>query len=175
MYEYVSYFHASSLSRLFSEVGFDPQSVQPCYDDDQYLGIEALSRESGAPTAGDQDDLNEYVERVRGYRSTVTQQLETWKDRLAKWRGRRIIAWGAGGRAISFLSALGAKEEIQYIVDINPDRQNLYLPGTGQKVVTPSEFASIDPEIVIITNPTYELEIRRMVADAGRDPEFCLI
>ena len=47
VYEHCSYFTVPSLSRLFTESGFEVRSVAPCFRD-EYLGIEASPSERPA-------------------------------------------------------------------------------------------------------------------------------
>ena len=54
---------------------------------------------------------------------------------------------------------------IDYVIDINPHKQGRYVPGTGQKVISPRELAAIRPQIVIAMNPLYTVEIERMIGD----------
>lgn len=88
---------------------------------------------------------------------------------------QRAVAWGAGARAISFLNIYKIKEQIQYVVDINPKKQGKYLPGTGQQVIPPSYLQEYRPDVVIVTNPTFEIEIRKQVEDLGLTCNFLVL
>ena len=163
IYEYRSFFSAASLSRLFSECAFDVVDVSPCYEDGQYLQIEALPADGHhPPTAAPSEELEALRTHVVTFSRDVRQKIADWEQRLTLIRqtDRRIVAWGAGGRGINFLSLIKGSECIRYIVDINPTRQGLYVPRSAQKVVAPAFLQEYRPDIVVVTNPTYEREVR---------------
>jgi hypothetical protein len=85
------------------------------------------------------------------------------------------VVWGAGGRGINFLNLIEASGFIRHIVDINPDRRGGYVPGSGQLVVAPEFLQDYRPDLVLLTNPTYENEVRQQVAALGVSCEFLTI
>ena len=87
----------------------------------------------------------------------------------------RAIPWGAGERGIGFLSSLNIQDLMPFIVDINPDRIGKYLPGTGQKVVPPGFLTEYKPDVIIVTNPTYETEIKEHARKLGVSPDFLVL
>lgn len=74
---------------------------------------------------------------------------------------RRILIWGMAGRSIQFLlnNSLGV-EAIEYAVDIDPVKQGKYIPGTGQKILSPEEAVVYNPDLVIVLNASYSDEVR---------------
>lgn len=172
-YEHCSYFTPDVLAYLFRQSGFEVLALEPCYEDGQYVGIEAVPGrapgQEGVPAAS--DDAPAYlVDFARVYRDKVAE----WSCRLqaAKAQGLRVVAWGSGGRGITFLTTLKTRDLISYVVDINPDRHGAYVPSAGQQVVAPAFLITYQPDIVIITNPTYEREIREQVGRFGLAPAF---
>jgi len=168
-YESNSYFGPASLRYLFETSGFGPRNVVPCFKD-EYLGIDAVaanrSRARVTPHAADVERLGravpEFASRWRRLRAEWTERL----DQIAR-NGERCAAWGAGGRAITFLATVPNAAVVQSVVDINPHRQGLYIPRTGQRVVAPASLVADPPEVLIITNPTFEKEIRASVSALG--------
>ena len=59
--------------------------------------------------------------------------------------GIKPVVWGAGSKGVTFLNVLKSDGAIDYLVDINPYKQGLYVPGTGQQVVSPDMLAEIWP------------------------------
>ena len=45
--------------------------------------------------------------------------------------GKRVVVWGEGSKGVTLLNAVGHKETIQYVVDLNTNKQGKYIPGTG--------------------------------------------
>ena len=106
------------------------------------------------------------------------------KDRLARWqqflkeeheKGKKVVIWGSGSKGVSFLSTLGIGDSIDYAVDINPHRQGYYMPGGGQKIVSPDELKSLKPDYVVVMNAVYEQEIREMLDDRSLKPELAVL
>ena len=75
----------------------------------------------------------------------------------------------------SFLNALDTKDTIQYVADINPNRQGQYIGGSGQQIVAPEFLTEYQPDIIVITNPLYEGEIKAQVSALGLSSEFMVI
>jgi hypothetical protein len=100
--------------------------------------------------------------------------VSVWKRRIEEimQSGRKVVAWGAGARAVSFLNALKIREEVPLVADINPKRQGKYMPGTGQRVVSPEFLVGYQPEVIIVTNPTFEVEIKLQAKDLGLSCDF---
>jgi hypothetical protein len=74
----------------------------------------------------------------------------------------KIAIWGAAGRAVSLLCQMGWDDSVvKYAVDVDVDKQNLYLPITGQKIVSPEEILRWEPETVLVANPNYVDEIKK--------------
>ncbi|MBE7474455.1 MAG: methyltransferase domain-containing protein [Anaerolineales bacterium] len=178
IYEKSSWFTPTSISRLFELSGFKILSVEPCFEGGQYLGIEAVPTSGVVPDQiTDDADLEYFGQLIRAFSENYRRKIKTWGEQLSALRhsGQRAIVWGAGSGAINFFSMLKIKEEISYVVDINPQRQGKFLPLTGQQVVPPEFIQEYKADVIIITNSTYEQEIRQQVADMGMDCRFWVI
>lgn len=178
MYEKSSWFTVDSLSMLFKHSGFEVLSVSPCYDNDQYIGLEAAPAPEGAAAAnGKSESLERFSKSIDTFSRRHDEKISKWQDTLAQHRrpGKRMIAWGSGAGGVNFLSTLNIRDEIPYIIDINPNRQGKFMPLTGQEVM-PGEFIrDYKPDTVVITNATYENEIKQTVRDLGLDCDFWVI
>lgn len=177
MYEYYSFFTPASLKRLFSLCEFDVHEVQACYVDGQYLQIEAVPM-AGFPTESSascaHESVRETLESAQTFASGFREKIAFWEDQLARIQkaGKRTLAWGAGGRGINFLNLVQASRSVPYIVDINPNRCGGYVPGTGQRVVAPEFLYEYRPDVVLLTNPTYEHEVRKQLENMGLRCDF---
>jgi len=173
LYEYRSYFTARSLAWLFRECGFDVIRAAPCYDEGQYLSIEALPANGGASAA---QEIDQATPDVKAFGNIFRQKVSSWRDRLNELKnsGRQVVVWGAAGRGITFLNLIDPDRQIRYIVEINPARQGKFIPGNGALVVAPEFLKELKPDAIILTNTTYELEIRSQVASMGLNSEFLL-
>lgn len=177
--ENCSFYGNSSLLRLLALGGFDVLSTESCFDG-QYLGARALPGAAGA-TTGTVPDVSERLDAlgcdVDSFSAAYQATRLRWQQEIDRIRasGRRVAAWGAGTRAITFLNAFDIREEIPLVVDINPRRQNLFLPRTAQRVVAPEALTAYQPDIVLITNAAFEAEIRRQVRELGISCEFLVL
>ena len=196
IYEKSSWFTVHSLLTLFERAGFRVLAVEPCFEGNQYLGIEAMpitgrmstSRNgarstnqhdtNGAYTWGSQGNtVEQFSQSVMAFSANYQQKMACWRRQVAAIRqtGQRALAWGAGSGAITFLNMLKIKEEIPYVIDINPKRQGMFLPLTGQQVVAPAFLTEYRPDVIIITNATYTEEIKQQVGELGIQCEFMVV
>jgi len=99
--------------------------------------------------------------------------LSDWRKRLAHLRqeGRKAVLWGAGSKAVGFLSTLEVGPEIEYVVDINPYKQEMHLAGTGHRIVSPAFLKEYAPDLVVVMNPVYQEEVCGDLAAMGLSPE----
>jgi hypothetical protein len=168
VYEHCSHFTPPSLERLLAETGFSPATAQPCFLG-EYLGIEGRPRRGEADPRGLDDRIASLAEAVTTFGSLYRRTCERWAAWLQELRraGRSAVPWGAGARAVAFLSALRPADEIPYLVDINPRRQGLFLPRTGHAVRAPESLGAAPPDALLITNPAFEAEIRGQASRLG--------
>lgn len=174
-YEHCSYFHRGSLVQLFRNSGFRVTKTWVDYED-QYLMIEALPVR---PTdvvwvEDDAATLQEILDATRKFTRTFQATVAHWSKIIQDRRsaGGRIVLWGSGSKAVSFLSTLGLAEEITHVVDINPYRRGMFMPGSGHRIVGPEDLPAIGPDTVIILNPIYLAEISETLAREGLQPEL---
>ncbi len=176
-YEHCSYFSGGSLAGLFGRCGFDVLGLEKAYDG-QYLTLEARPS-NGTPASGNvlEDDLEALKDLVATFADRLNPKIAQWRSTLRAFagQGRRVVLWGSGSKAVAFAHSLGITDEIQYTVDINPYRQNTFLPGTGHLIVSPAFLKEVRPHVVIIMNEVYVDEIRRDLDGMGLDPEILTI
>jgi hypothetical protein len=172
-YEHCSYFSAGSLARLFRSQGFDVLDLWTDYDD-QYLMIEAR------PASGQnrhfpqlEDDFDRMAALVNAFPAKFQQQAAYWQDVVQKAQrtNQRVVLWGSGSKGVAFLTTLNIRSEIKYTVDINPHKCGTYMASTGQEIVSPDFLKQYQPDVVIVMNPVYRLEIQRDLADMGLVPD----
>lgn len=162
-YEHCSYFSAGSLERLFRNCGFAVIDVWRDYDG-QYVMIEAKAGEGrGTPERAGEEDLEDLARDMTYFSKNCRRKVDDWKSYL-KWMreaGKRVVIWGSGSKGVSFLTTLNIRDEIEYIVDINPYKQGTYMAGTGQRIVGPDFLREYKPDVVIAMNPVYRWEIKQ--------------
>lgn len=161
-YEHCSYFSPGSLARLFRAAQFDLRGLQRDYGD-QYLLIEAVPAETSTRAALPlEDDLAEMTSLAMTFKQEVARSIGGWRRLIleAQSRDKKVVLWSALSKAVSFLTTLKVGSAIEYAVDINPQRQGRFLPGTGQQIVAPGFLADYKPDYVILMNPIYRREVQ---------------
>jgi len=174
VYEHKSWYTPESLTYFFELCGFEVLDVYPCWKN-EFLAIEAKPRAlSILASPKIRKELKEKTARIEVALSEIkTSSLE--KINLLRQENKKVVAWGAGARAVSFFNLFDVNDLISVIVDINEKRQGKYLPGSGQLVVAPEYIIKENPDLVLITNPTYSEEIKTQVKALGLDPEFWVL
>ncbi|MBI5644295.1 MAG: methyltransferase domain-containing protein [Deltaproteobacteria bacterium] len=159
-YEHCSYFSTGSISKLFTDSGFEVMDISRDYEG-QYIMLEA--RASGGVTKEKTiEDAGNLAFAVKYFTENCNQKISIWKRKLRDFHatGYRIVLWGSGSKAVAFLTTLNISEEIKYVVDINPHRHGTFIAGTGQEIVPPDFLKTYKPDAVIAMNPVYKDEIQ---------------
>ncbi len=175
IYEHVSYFSEGSLRRAFELAGFRVLETRETYGG-QFLQIQA--RASVLPASSSSAVGAELTgSMAETFEERFQQKFAQWGQRLRKLRsdGRRVVLWGAGSKGVTFLNAFRDSCPVEYAVDLNPRKQGLFLPGTGQQIVGPDLLADLKPDLVLVANPLYLNEIQELVRDQHLSPEFAVL
>lgn len=176
-YEHCSYFSPGTHARLFRSHGFDVTDLSLVYDD-QY--IVQFAKPSRSPTRAQlllEDDLEMLVAAAEAFPRKVHAQIEHWGNQVsdAHASGRRVVLWGGGSKAVSFLTTLGLGEAIDAAVDINPYKQGRYTPGTGHPVIAPETLVACPPDLVVVMNPIYRDEVGKALLELGLKPDVVTV
>lgn len=176
IYEHCLYFSPGSLAYLFESCGFRVNDVSERYGN-QFVGIETSAVSGGNILPYDrQDDLNKIICKVEDFIPNYQKRLEAWQTHLQRIENgdQRALIWGAGAKGVSFLNMLKIEKSIRYIVDINPNKHDKYIAGTGQKIVPPEFVRDYHPDIIIVMNPIYKEEIQKKIIDMGINTELLI-
>jgi SAM-dependent methyltransferase len=183
IYEHVSYFAAPTLRLVFERAGFEVLDIDRAFGD-QYLHIEAVpgghvgatpDRDNG-PALADPAALAKLTELVTTFGDDVERLRSAWTERLGELVSTGTVAvWGAGSKGVTFLNLVPPGQEVRYVVDVNPNKVGLHLPGTGQRVVSPDDVAAAGVDTVVVMNPLYVEEIRAQLAELGAFPRLVAV
>jgi len=174
IYEHCSYFTPISLSRTFSSCGFHVCEVTEEYEG-QYLCIDAMPSKQSALDSGHVQhyEVNQISRDIESFASTHRKKVEKCRRKIEQIEGmgQRAVIWGAGSKGVTFLNTF-KNTRIKYAVDINPRKQGMYIPGTGQRIVPPEFLRDYQPDVVIVMNPIYQSEIKELTKRLGITPNF---
>lgn len=165
IFEHCSYFSFESLGFAFKHAGFEVLSLDTSYGG-QFLSVECRISSENNGVGFEPNHLgmtSELAGSVNAFSLNFTSRAKPWIERLALWSREktRAVIWGGGAKTVSFLNMLPAGEAIFHVVDINPNKQGLYIPGSGQEIVSPQFLEKYQPNVVILMNPIYKQEVQQ--------------
>jgi hypothetical protein len=175
VYEHRSWFLPEGLKNLCQVAGLQVRDLRTCWKT-EYLSIVAVRAASRASPAGRRRGnlAQGSLESLQTFRNGWSRIVDEWQEKLAAWRrsGLRVVAWGAGARAVTFSGRFDLRGVIDVVIDINPSRWGKYLPVSALRVEAPLFIQKFKPDVVLITNPTYTSEIQAHVARLGVECTF---
>jgi SAM-dependent methyltransferase len=154
-YEHCSYFNDNSLATAFRLAGFEVVEVRHVFEG-QYLWLEAnVSGQVSAPK--DSPGSEAFLRLAQEFAVTEKAMLRHWRDGIRKLAANEKIAlWGAGAKGVTLANLLEPDSQfIDCVVDINPQKQGYYLPGTGHPIVAPAALTGRGVSTAILMNPNY--------------------
>ncbi|UCG34752.1 MAG: methyltransferase domain-containing protein [Candidatus Omnitrophota bacterium] len=171
LYEHCSYFTKNSLHYLFAVSGFRVCNLFETYKD-QYLCIEAKPATKSAEIKN--YDMEKVIHSVERFGEKYQKKIETWRQKFEslKQANKKAVVWGAGTKGVMFLNMLKIEDQIEYVVDINPNKQGRYIAGAGQKIITPDFLKEYKPDTIVIMNQIYENEIKQILNNLEISAEF---
>ncbi|MBT8401827.1 MAG: hypothetical protein KJO98_15210, partial [Rhodothermia bacterium] len=120
------------------------------------------------------EDLFTEIEKFSQAAVTLKSHWRALLDGL-KSAGKTTAIWGAGSKAVGFLTTLGITDQIVFGVDINPYRSGTFLAGCGHEIVSPDLLKSNPTDIVVVMNPVYENEIKAACDSLIRKPTIVTV
>jgi SAM-dependent methyltransferase len=171
-HEHFSYFSLYSMEQVFRRHGLRLYDVQRLSTHGGSLRI--FAAHAGRGDLSDSDSLREIraQEAAAGLSDLSTymqfsQRVEECRDALreflagAKRDGKRVAAYGAAAKGNTLMNFCGVTpEDIVFVADRNPHKQNKLLPGTHIPVVSPDELMRARPDYVLILPWNLRDEIR---------------
>lgn len=164
-YEHCSLFSADSLGAAFQRAGFAVSRVEHVFGG-QYLWLEARL---AADTVICDPAPSCTASLARAYAADESLLRQKWLDRLIGLKALGPVAlWGAGAKGATLANLVDPEcSLIDCVVDLNPNKQGRYLPGTGHAIVAPSELPRRGVKHALLMNPNYRSENLRLLRRAG--------
>lgn len=163
-YEHCSLFTADSLGLAFRRSGFSVERVEHIFGG-QYLWLEArVARADTSPSAA-----TGIVALALAYGSDEANLRQKWLERLCVLAGRgRVALWGAGAKGATFANLIDPDcALLDCVVDLNPNKQGRYIPGTGHPIVAPADLPQRGVRSAVLMNPNYREENLQLLANAS--------
>jgi len=164
-YEHCSLFTADSLSLAFERAGFAVERVEHIFGE-QYLWLEARVTDAALPAVQSRQATTALA-RAYGVEDALLQQK--WLSQLLELKARgKVALWGAGAKGATLANLVDPEcALIDCVVDLNPNKQGHYIPGTGHPIVAPADLTRRGVSVAVLMNPNYREENLRLLAEAG--------
>ncbi len=165
-YEHCSLFSAASLSLAFERAGFAVERVDHIFGE-QYLWLEARVAETILPAT--HQSRPETAALALDYRADEETFRQQWLTGLLALKARgKVALWGAGAKGATFANLVDPDcTLIDCVVDLNPNKQGGYIPGTGHPIIAPADLPLRNIKSAVLMNPNYREENLRLLADTG--------
>jgi SAM-dependent methyltransferase len=164
-YEHCSLFTAVSLGLAFRRAGFAVERVEHIFGG-QYLWLEARL----ADIMDEALPIPSQIVRLATAYATDEQKLrENWLARLRDLgQNGKVAVWGAGAKGATFANLVDPGcTLIDCVVDLNPNKQGRFIPGTGHPIVAPADLPVRGVANAVLMNPNYRQENLQLLAEAG--------
>jgi hypothetical protein len=165
VFEHPLYFTERSLRRLAAAVGLDVADSGSGFGG-QYLWIETgpVRRSDGRPST-----TRSAVRAAHRFEHLARAAIDHYAELLDRSEtcGRRVALWGTGSKGTTFVNSVPGAGSIPVVVDVNPRKHGLHLPGTGQVVSAPADLPAYEVDEVIVLNPNYRSEVGRTLRELG--------
>lgn len=155
-YEHCSYFNADSLQTAFELSGFEVKSIDYVFAG-QYLWLEAIPSKNTIKAISKPKFIHSLVEKfAKSERELITYWKTKIQDLLAKGK---VAIWGAGAKGVTLANLVDKDAKlIDCVIDINPNKQGKYIPGTGHPIVSYQDIGHRGIKTAILMNPNYRDE-----------------
>lgn len=153
-YEHCSLFTAESLKVAFCKAGFIVERADHIFNG-QYLWLEARrGRTRELATA--------YAANERAVRQELLVRLKDLN------RNGKVALWGAGAKGATFANLIAPENAlIDCVVDLNPNKQGRFIPGTGHPIVAPEDLPRRNVTSAVVMNKNYRNEILDLITSMG--------
>jgi Methyltransferase domain/C-methyltransferase C-terminal domain len=168
-YEHCNYFTVNTLSHALRRAGLEPVTITPAFTD-QYI-LAYARHAAGCGNVAAALEVQSELTRFERFCGAAARQCEEWRDKIRRWTtaGEQIMLWGAGSKAVAFVSFTHAEGHLLAAIDINPRKSNTFLPGSGVPVLSPNQAKTCEGTIIILLNPVYRAEVARECSRLGID------
>jgi SAM-dependent methyltransferase len=161
-YEHCSLFSAHSLSTAIELAGFTMRRVRHVFGG-QYLWLEAGLTDKSGEISTDAGDIPRLCQQ---FATSEEQHRLEWRARIVRLTDAgKVAIWGAGAKGTTFAHLVDPESNlIDCLVDLNPNKQGKFVPGTGHPIVGIETLAKRGVRTAILMNPNYREENEALLA-----------
>ena len=161
-YEHSSLFSENSLHTLFERAGLEVKGIERVFGG-QYLWLEAQ-----VGTRQDHVSQHEITKASMEFSADECAFVTHMQQELRKLDGH-VAIWGAGAKGVSFANLIDPTcELVDCVVDLNPQKQGGYIPGTGHPIVSYHDLPERGVKSALLMNPNYRDENLSLLKENGQ-------
>ena len=126
--------NAGLIFKIFITKDLNAINIEYLIDREKQFGLNEIST------------YNKFQQQIIDVKQNVTKFFSD-----EKVKKKKIIGYGAAAKGNTFLNYCNIENQlIDYVVDISPHKQGLYLPGTHIPIFHPDKIKETKPDYVII-------------------------
>ena len=164
--EHIAYFTPSTLRGHCACNGFaNPEIIIDPYPlEDSLIGLVRNTRGESSRAAADPEE----IARGQRFRALAQAQRAAWRATLARLgtEGKRVAVFGAGHLAAKFINFYGVADLIACVIDDNPHKQQLRMPGSGLPIIGSAALADRAIDLCLLS---LSPESEQRVLEAKKD------
>jgi SAM-dependent methyltransferase len=161
-HEHFSYLSLTTVEKIFAAHGLTVFDVEQLPTHGGSLRVYAQHTNTGKQTVsenvanlknGEEEFGLSDIKKLVTYDEQVKKTKRALLETLIKLKneGKQIVAYGAAAKGNTLMNYCGIKTDfIDYVCDLNPNKQNNFLPGTRIRIVSPERVAETKPDYVLI-------------------------
>jgi hypothetical protein len=155
--EHVLYFTPATLRGCLERAGFEVVSLEsyPYTLENSLVAIVRAGRVNLEPAspAEEFDRAQRFIRQFPRTRERIQQRIRA---------AGRVAMLGAGHLAGAFINLYGLENAVEFVVDDNPNKQGLFMPGSRLPILPSSELNRREIDVCLMTvRPEIEHEVAR--------------
>ena len=175
-HEHFSYLSLTAVQTIFKANGLDVFDVEEIPTHGGSLRVYAQRADTGKQPVGPR--VTELLAREEAlgmktaayYGKTMADTIKIKRDLLrfllqAQEDGKTVAAYGAAAKGNTLLNYAGVRDDlIQFVIDLNPAKQNKFMPGSRIPMVGAEVLDKVKPDYMLILPWNLEKEIKAQLA-----------
>ena len=175
-HEHFSYLSLTAVKTIFKANGLNVFDVEELPTHGGSLRVYAQRSDTGqhaiSPRVADmlkrEDDVGMRTAAYYGktQADAVRIKRDLWRFLLqAQDEGKTVAAYGAAAKGNTLLNYAGVRDDlVKFVIDLNPAKQNKFMPGSRIPMVGPDVLNTVKPDYMLILPWNLEKEIKAQLA-----------
>lgn len=158
IYEHCNYFSRSSLQELFQNNGFNILEISSCYSGafQTIIATNAILSES---------KINKYQSikiKRNFFKNILSRKMRKIKTKIDK--NSKIAIWGASNGGNIVYNITKNLTNILCFIDSNTEKHGGFMANCGLPIVSFEDAIKMNVNTIIISNPIYNAEIKKIIS-----------